>query len=544
MRGGENSHLLIMIDGIKVNDSTTTRGSAYDLSTVDVNQIDRVEILRGPASAIYGGEALSGVINIITRRPAGAGVHGSGYLGLGQDHYSRAGATVAVGGDALQGQVSLGTARDGKAGDDANMRLNTVSGSLRLAPGNGFDAELFGHHADRKSAAFPDDSGGNRLAVNRGKTTRDSGDTTYGARLGLGDLQTLRVQALASTYERTERADNAFIDGGVRFPVPPFTSDSNFKRSTLQLTAARAWGNVASLVVGTEVQYEKGTLTSIGDFFGAGSPQTFDFNLGRRTRSIFGEGRFAIGSQLTAQVGRRQDKVQGLDSLTTPHLGLVWALPDGATSLKGSYSEGYKPPSFFALGFPIGANPDLRPERSRNTELTLAHRVGSSGKSSVQVSVYQIDYKDLVDFDGATFTNINRGKIVVRGIEPSMDLELDTRLRGQLTATLLDIKVEDGLQPLRNRPERRLTGNLVYDLADNMSVVAALNHTGGFLDRSNPTGDIDMPSYMTVDLGFAMRSGLWRFKLSLDNALDKHYEQFVGFPAQGRRLRAEVRTSF
>jgi outer membrane receptor protein involved in Fe transport len=125
-----------------------------------------------------------------------------------------------------------------------------------------------------------------------------------------------------------------------------------------------------------------------------------------------------------------------------------------------------------------------------------------------------------------------------------MDLELIPRLRSQLTATLLDIKVQDGLQPLRNRPERRLTGNLTYDIGDNMSVVAAFNHTGAFLDRSNPTGDIDMPSYMTVDLGYAVRSGIWRFKLSLDNVFDKHYEQFVGFPAQGRRLRAELRASF
>src|SRR5262245_21651365 len=245
IRGGENSHVLVMIDGVKVNDPTTTRGSAYDLSAIDVNQIERIEILRGPASAIHGGEALSGVINIITRRSGGSGVQGTVYGGLGEEHYARAGGSVSIGNDALRGQIGVGTMRDGDASDDADLRLNTFSGSLRFAPGYQFDGEVFAHGAKRKSNAFPDDSGGPRLAVNREKTKRDAKDTTFGTQLGWGDRQVLRIQGQAAIYERDEKADNAFIDGGVRFPVPAFTSDSNFKRSTVQLTAARSWSAIS-----------------------------------------------------------------------------------------------------------------------------------------------------------------------------------------------------------------------------------------------------------------------------------------------------------
>lgn len=71
-----------------------------------------------------------------------------------------------------------------------------------------------------------------------------------------------------------------------------------------------------------------------------------------------------------------------------------------------------------------------------------------------------------------------------------------------------------------------------------------MNHTGTFLDRSNPTGDIAMPAYTVVDAGYQVQYGAFRVKLSIDNLFDKNYEQFVGFPGQGRRLRAEVRTSF
>ena len=237
------------------------------------------------------------------------------------------------------------------------------------------------------------------------------------------------------------------------------------------------------------------------------------------------------------------DKVEALSGETTPHLGLVWGLPNGVTTLKASYSEGFKPPSFFALGFPIGANPNLKPERSKNAELTLVQRLASDG-SSAQVSIYQIDYTDLVDFDGNTFTNVNRGKIFVKGIEPTLNLQLGSQLKTQITATLLDIRELDGLQPLRNRPERRLTAALVYDVDGRSALNAAFSATGAYLDRSNPTGDIDMPGYGTLDVGDTLSIGMWPFKLSIDNLLDKAYEQFVGFPSQDRRLRAELRADF
>ncbi len=85
LRGAENSHLLILLDGVRLNDPTTTRGSTYDLSAIDVNQIERIEVLRGPASAVYGGEALAGVVHFITRRAAVNGIAGSGYAAAGGD---------------------------------------------------------------------------------------------------------------------------------------------------------------------------------------------------------------------------------------------------------------------------------------------------------------------------------------------------------------------------------------------------------------------------------------------------------------------------
>lgn len=545
LRGAENSHLLVMIDGVKVNDPTTTRGSAFDLSALDPAQIERIELLRGPASAIYGGEALAGVLHIITRRAADDGLHGAGYAALGGQRHRRLGGSLSLGNPTLQASLSVGAARDGRrSGDDAYLALDTLSAALRVAPFAGVEGELFARRGERDSDAFPDDSGGPRLALNRDKTRRDSTDSQYGVRFGAGDERTLRVHASASVYERDEQADNAFVDPGVRFPVPAFTSDTDFRRRSLLLTGTRAFGEAATLVVGAEHQRDKGTLASLGDFDFDGNPDPLSFSLRRRTESVFAEARLRPWRPLALQIGLRHDKVQRLDAETTPHLGAVWELPNGATTLKASYNEGFKPPSFFALGFPIGANPDLRPERSRNVELAGEHRFGAGGASSLQLGVFQIRYRDLVDFDGTTFTNINRGTIVVKGIEPTLKLSLGASTQALLNATLLDIDERDGLQPLRNRPERKAGLSVVHALGDSASLFAALAHTGGFLDRSNPTGDIRLSGYTVVDAGYSRRFGPLMLKLALDNVLDEDYEPFVGFPGQERRLRIELRAAF
>jgi vitamin B12 transporter len=544
MRGAENSHLLIMVDGVKVNDPTTTRGSAYDLSAIDVNQIERIEVLRGPASAIHGGEALAGVVHIITKKPTRPGVSGSVYGALGQDRFRKLGGSVAAVGEVVRGQLSVGQSREGTRGaDDGFLRLDTFSGSLRVTPSASVEGELFAHRAERKSEAFPDDSGGPRLAVNREKTRRDATDTTYGANFAAGDPTLVRFQAGASVYERKEDVNNAFIDAGVRFPVPAFLNDTNFRRTTFHATATHDWDRFASLVVGLERQNEKGDLNSLGDFDFDGTPDALRFGLERRTDSLFAEGRIRIAQPVSLQIGLRRDKVQGLDAETTPHLGAVWDLPNGATTLKANYSEGFKPPSFFALGFPIGGNPNLRPERSKNTEFTLAHRFDGEA-SSIQVSVFHIDYKDLVDFDGTTFTNINRGKVVVKGVESTLKLPIAKRVRTELGLTLLDIKEKDGLQPLRNRPEKKAAASLVYDVDDRSSLFAVASYTGRFLDRSNPTGDIFLPGFTTVDVAYSILFGKLRAKVAVDNLLDRQYEQFVGFPARDRRLRVELRADF
>ena len=102
-----------MIDSVRVNDPTTTRGSAYDLSSIDIYQLDRIEVLRGPASAIYGADALAGVVNFISKKGKQSGVGGTAYGAIGQYEYQKAGGSVSGGNDMVQGLLSAGYSHEG-----------------------------------------------------------------------------------------------------------------------------------------------------------------------------------------------------------------------------------------------------------------------------------------------------------------------------------------------------------------------------------------------------------------------------------------------
>jgi hypothetical protein len=147
------------------------------------------------------------------------------------------------------------------------------------------------------------------VAVNRQHSTRESTDQIYGVKLAGGDTRSVLVKGGVSVFDRVEHADNAFVDPGVRFPVPAYISDTDFRRVNAFVTATHEYNDIASVIVGYEHQTEDGSLTSVGDFFFIGAPQTLTFQLDRDTDSVFAEGRFKLGASVGVQIGVRYDKV-------------------------------------------------------------------------------------------------------------------------------------------------------------------------------------------------------------------------------------------
>lgn len=160
LRGAENSHLLILLDGVRLNDPTTTRGSTYDLSSIDVNQIERIEVLRGPQDALFGRNSTGGVIHYVTKRPS---EEFDAYVDVMYGDFDQRKAEGAIGGalmDGVMGRLSVGyNENDGwtenrVAGVQDYNASDSIAGRAQLlfTPSDDLEILLSGNYS-RNSAA-------------------------------------------------------------------------------------------------------------------------------------------------------------------------------------------------------------------------------------------------------------------------------------------------------------------------------------------------------------------------------------------------------
>ena len=159
MRGGEPNFTVVLIDGLKINDSTNTRGGSYDFSFLDPANIDQIEIVRGPMSALYGSDSLAGVINIITR----SGEDGSS-LSAEVGGHGLLSANVSLGGRSgrLSGYVRAhALAEDGDI-EGSSYEDAGADAALRMAVNDRTDWVVSGRFLGADSTGFPEDSGGNK----------------------------------------------------------------------------------------------------------------------------------------------------------------------------------------------------------------------------------------------------------------------------------------------------------------------------------------------------------------------------------------------
>jgi len=160
-RGAKPNFTLVLLDGVKANDPTNTRGGSYDFSTLDLNDIARIEFVRGPASAIYGSDAVGGVINIISRRGGDhleAGLKAEG----GSFDYARIAGHVSGPIGAATGNLGLSYTDNGMPVDGSSLKNTSLDGSLALPEIAGTAVSFNGRYSNSIATSFPDSSGGPR----------------------------------------------------------------------------------------------------------------------------------------------------------------------------------------------------------------------------------------------------------------------------------------------------------------------------------------------------------------------------------------------
>jgi vitamin B12 transporter len=534
LRGAEANHTLVLLDGVQLNDPTNTRGGAFDVNNINIDSIKRIEIIRGAQSAIYGSDALAGVIHIITLEPTKTAQHNLSVT-VGEDGYKTASISTSGsvdqfgyafkiqskdGGDAIEGSTAKNK--------EALAKLNWQADAHRID----FSYRYF----DGEKTTFPEQSGGPLLAVGRDLDVSDFTDQNAALAWQWQVNNAWRSKVQASWFNRKENLTSP----GVVNAVPANGSVTDFTRENVSWVNTigdekTLWSNI-----GLETKHESGDSTGYVDF---GFPIPTDFSLDRRINSAFINVNAYATPDLLIQASVRRDDADGLSARDSGQGGVRYHINENLSWFANA-GKGFKLPSFLALGHGLIGNKDLTPEFSTTRDTGLEW---SANNTIVNLSYFRNTYKDLIDFDNDLFTNVNRADTIdTRGVEVETHWHSqDNQWQLGAHASYADIDAEN---PLMGRPQVKAGANAIFVLSNHWQFNANYLWVDERLAASRYTGDAlveTLDSYNRLDMG-----AKWTINphvnihARLENITDEEYLNDIGFPAVGRSGLVGVNVSF
>lgn len=539
IRGGKPNFTLVMIDGVPVNDITNLLGGAFDLSSLPVDNIERVEIVRGPLSSVYGSDAIAGVINFISRKGSKFPVLDvSGEVGS----FFRRQAQLDAAGTwkALQWSTG-GTFLDvgQQVVDDAySVGSLDFNGSVSLGPNRVLD---FGARwLDDHDEGFPAGSGGSEYAILRVPMHDHAEELILGTSLK-GQVRPWWIYSVdLDRFSRTEdnvtpAVLNAILPS-VNQSLPASTSDTDFARLRFGATSHFILPRHLSLDLGVSLRRESGTANG---FLASVIPQAFNLV---RTSLLANTLLQYSTERLTTTAGFSFDKTSGYGEVTSPRLGITWLTGERGPRLKSSWGEGFELPSFYALANPSVGNPLLQPERVNSFDAGLEQRLGDSGMLG-SLTYFRNSYRDLINFDSATFRLENTSQAVIQGAELGAEYPLRSTIRFGLDFTYQVWSQSDSTEPLRDIPHGLGGIHVDWRISNRFHARADTQWMGRRYDFQIPLPeDMTVGGYSNTDLSASYDlSRQFTLYLRADNLFDSRYQEYIGFSNSGVGVRFGVR---
>ncbi len=526
LRGTRPDHTLLLIDGVRIGSASS---GFLPWASIPLGQVERVEVVRGPSSSLYGSEAIGGVVQVFTRRGEAGPLTPRLLVGAGTYNSVNAQFGLSAGTETDYGSGWF----DAGLGFDQTQGFNVCSGAPRSAGGGGcgvyeFDDDGYtnGNGSLRAGWSFSDRL---ELDVN---FLRSVGDLDYDGSLFFGNekrqvLQVAGARVVAQPFDPwtlTLRAGRSWDDSEI-FANGRFINRLDTRRDQL------SWQN--------DIAFAPEQLATLGiDYLRdeLDTPTAYA-ETSRNTIGVFGQ---YLGSLLgqDLQLSLRHDDNEQYGGKTTGNA--LWGyLFDNGLRLTAGYGTAFKAPTFNDLYFPGFGNLDLEPENSRSVELGLSgrHRWGAWA-----VNAYQTDIDDLIAFDPATFSPMNIDRARIRGLEFWTTAQLSGWLL-DANLTLLDPRNEsegpnDGkLLPRRAEQIFRFDADRQFG---KIGLGATLFVSGRRFD--DDANRIRLDSYALVDLraDFAFSDSL-RIEGRIENLFDEDYETAHFFNQPGRTVFVALR---
>lgn len=527
IRGAESNFAIVTIDGIRVNDTTNSRGGSFDLSGINPDDIERIEILKGPLSAIYGSDALAGALNIVTKKPA-KDLQGSLRASVGSDGYKRSYASVSGTHDnGLGASISAARLDAGEPVKGSTSVTDSVRTSVQWAVNEQRHLELNAGYVERERTSYPTSGGGLLYAASDALEAGLAKDINaqFGWREQASENLALDLQI--SYFNREEDLDIPDIPDGVYSGVPAMTSSSEMERQRAIVHGLYSFTSNFTLALGVDYEKESGRNNSLIDY---GFPMPSQFDLERSNIAVFAEGHYKDESGLNAFISSRLDKPDDRDRENSSKLAISYPIFE-QTRVGVSWGNAFKLPSFYAVGDSLVGNEALLAETSETVEVFLQQSFVDD-LIRVHAVLFQSDYEELIDFDFATFKLVNRESVAVKGGELEVIVNPSAAFEVGIHVTQSDYDVR-----LNSRAEWRGGMFVEWNPANNWQGRLHLTHTGKRPSASSETGDVTLAAYERVDAVVVRHFSGFDISLGLDNLFDKEYQDEVGFPAVGRSFR-------
>jgi len=542
IRGAETDQTAVLIDGVRLNDPSST-GGGYNFATLLAGDIDRIELLRGPQSTLWGSQAIGGVVSMITRTPDGplsgavaieGGSRATAYAKVGVGAGGAWGGwRLAAGSYTTAGISNFDEAMGGKEKD--GYHHNAISGRLDLnvTDGVSLDARLAYAVGRNEFDGFPAPLYAFADTAEYGKTKELV--SYVGARLS--NFDGALNSRVGYAYTQTDRDNYDPASGG------PKTVDSRGTDNSLEYQGTWTINPIWRAVFGAETERT---------WFRTASP-SFSPDVDRHATgmdSAYAQLQAKPVEGLTLTGGVRRDEHDTFGGATTYQAGLAWSPNAGATIVRANYGEGFKAPSLYQLYSDYG-NTALKPEEAQSWDIGVEHSV-MDGRLRGSIVYFSRDTKNQIDFlSNNTPPNFggyaNTAKTAADGVEVEGRFEVSTLLALSANYTNMDA-VNRSAGPnygkdLARRAGESASADAEFTLPNGVTGGVTMQYVGHSFDNASNT--LRLKSYVLTDVRIAYPiNDTFELYGRVENLFDQRYQTLYRYGAPGRGAFAGVRARF
>ncbi|MEW6089126.1 MAG: TonB-dependent receptor [bacterium] len=545
IRGANTEHTLIMIDGIEMNDPISM-GRSYNMSNLTLENIEKIEIIRGPQSPIYGSDAIGGVINIITKKGTGKKNVLNAAAGsfktfresfgiedaIGKFRYSFGISRIDTEGISSAGEQYGNTEKDG---------YRNTSGSLKFGftSGDGINTDLVLKYID----AVQDLDNGGGQGKDDVNYTGKTKEFYAGLKSSIPALVKDGEQNINISFSRHNRTYKNEKD-----PANPddFLDDfysSQIRKIDWQHNMLFASKN--NFLIGLEYEEERGKSTSYSE--SSWGPFTSDFSLKTSgNKAVYLQNQDVFNDKYFVNFGTRFDSRDKFGSKLTYRIAPGVVLDSKGSKLKASYATGFKSPSLYQLYSSYG-DENLNPEKTKGWDAGIEQNFLDE-RIFFDLVYFSNDFSDLIDYDLAASKYKNISEAETKGLELNCMLKLVNNLTVNINGMHLDAKnlVKD--ENLLRRPKYKYGIGAAYNFNKNGILNVNYSYTGKRDDRDTsvfPAQKVVLDSFELLNVSVSyLIIGNFEMFAKADNIFDRKYEEAKGYGTPGSSFYGGIKINY